>query len=63
MHGQGQGAGRWPEEGEADVQDGTRFELDQRFDLVLNPSSVLSVAVTGDAADGSPAGSVHEPDA
>ena len=52
---------RWPEEGAADVQDGKRFELDQRFDLVLNPSSVLSVAVTGEDGDGSPAGLVREP--
>jgi hypothetical protein len=29
---------RWPEEAATDVQDGKRFELDQRFDLVLNPS-------------------------
>jgi hypothetical protein len=34
----------------------------QRFDLVLNPSSARSVAVTGEAADGSPAGTVREPD-
>ena len=33
----------------------------QRFDLVLNPSSARSVAVTGEAADGSPAGTVREP--
>jgi hypothetical protein len=36
----------------ADVQDGKRFELDQRFDLVVNPSSVLSVSVTGSDASG-----------
>ena len=35
----GDQAVRWPE-GSPDVQDGKRFELDQRFDLVLNPSSV-----------------------
>jgi hypothetical protein len=57
----GDQAVRWPEEGAADVQDGKRFELDQRFDLVLNPSSVLSVAVTGEDGDGSPAGLVREP--
>jgi hypothetical protein len=28
----GDQAARWPEEGAADVQDGKRFELDQRFD-------------------------------
>jgi hypothetical protein len=50
-----------PEEGAADVQDGNRFELDQRFDLVLNPSSVLSVTVTGEDAHGHPAGQVREP--
>jgi hypothetical protein len=57
----GDQAARWPEEGTADVQDGKRFELDQRFDLVLNPSSVLSVAATGEDGDGSPAGMVREP--
>jgi hypothetical protein len=57
----GDQAARWPEEGAADVQDGKRFELDQRLDLVLNPSSVLSVAVTGEDGDGSPAGMVREP--
>jgi hypothetical protein len=57
----GDQAARWPEDGAADVQDGKRFELDQRFDLVLNPSSVLSVAVTGEDGDGSPAGMVREP--
>src|SRR5215217_2832049 len=57
----GDQAVRWPEEGATDVQDGKRFELDQRFDLVLNPSSVLSVAVTGEDGDGSPAGLVREP--
>jgi hypothetical protein len=57
----GDQAARWPEEGAADVQDGKRFELDQRFDLVLNPSSVLSVAATGEDGDGSPAGTVREP--
>jgi hypothetical protein len=45
----------------ADVQDGKRFELDQRFDLVLNPSSVLSVSATGSDASGAPAGVVREP--
>jgi hypothetical protein len=44
----GDQAARWPEEGAVDVQDGKRFELDQRFDLVLNPSSVLAVTVAGD---------------
>jgi hypothetical protein len=35
------------------VEDGKRFELDQRFDQVLNPSSVLAVEATGeDAGDG-----------
>ena len=57
----GDQAGRWPEEGTADVQDGKRFELDQRFDLVLNPSSVLSVTAGGEDGDGSPAGMVGEP--
>jgi hypothetical protein len=57
----GDQAVRWPEEGMADVQDGKRFELDQRFDLVLNPSSVLSVSVTGSDAAGAPAGVVREP--
>ena len=44
----------------ADVQDGKRFELDQRFDLVLNPSSVLSVSATGSDAAGAQAGVVRE---
>jgi hypothetical protein len=57
----GDQAARWPEEGTADVQDGKRFELDQRFDLVLNPNAVLEVAVTGEAAGGSPAGVVRAP--
>ena len=57
----GDQAARWPEEGAVDVQDGKRFELDQRFDLVLNPSSVLAVTVAGEDADGSPAGLVREP--
>jgi hypothetical protein len=57
----GDQAVRWPEEGMADVQDGKRFELDQRFDLVLNPSSVLSVSATGSDASGAPAGVVREP--
>ncbi len=56
----GDQAVRWPEEGMADVQDGKRFELDQRFDLVLNPSSVLSVSATGSDASGAPAGVVRE---
>jgi hypothetical protein len=57
----GDQAARWPEEGAVDVQDGKRFELDQRFDLVLNPSSVLAVTVAGEDAHGSPAGLVGEP--
>jgi hypothetical protein len=57
----GDQAARWPQEGAVDVQDGKRFELDQRFDLVLNPSSVLAVTVAGEDADGSPAGRVGEP--
>jgi hypothetical protein len=56
----GDQAVRWPEEGMADVQDGKRFELDQRFDLVLSPSSVLSVSATGSDASGAPAGVVRE---
>ena len=56
----GDQAVRWPEEGMADVQDGKRFELDQRFDLVLNPSSVLSVSAAGSDASGAPAGVVRE---
>jgi len=54
-------AARWPEEGAVDVQDGKRFELDQRFDLVLNPSSVLAVTVAGEDAGGAPAGLMREP--
>jgi hypothetical protein len=57
----GDQAARWPEEGAADVQDGKRFELDQRFDPVLNPSSVLAVTVAGEDAEGAPAGLVREP--
>jgi hypothetical protein len=57
----GDQAARWPEEGATDVQDGKRFELDRRFDLVLNPSSVLALAITGEAADASPAGEVRAP--
>jgi hypothetical protein len=57
----GDQAVRWPEEGAADVQDGKRFELDHRFDLVLNPSSVLTVSVAGEDAAGAPAGMVREP--
>ena len=57
----GDQAARWPEEGAADVQDGKRFDLDQRFDLVLNPSSPLALAIDGEAADGSPAGEVRAP--
>jgi hypothetical protein len=57
----GDQAARWPEEGAVDVKDGKRFELDQRFDLVLNPSSVLTVTVAGEDADASPAGLVREP--
>jgi hypothetical protein len=52
---------RWPEEGAADVEDGKRFELDQRFHLVLNPSSVLTVEAAGSDAGGVPAGLVREP--
>ena len=57
----GDQAVRWPEERAADVQDGKRFELDQRFDLVLNPSSALTVSVAGEDAGGDPAGMVCEP--
>jgi hypothetical protein len=57
----GDQAARWPEEGAVDVLDGKRFQLDQRFDLVLNPSSVLTVTVAGEDVDGSPAGLVREP--
>jgi hypothetical protein len=57
----GDQSARWPEEGAADVQDGKRFELDQRFDLVLNPSSVLTVEAVGSDAGGAPAGLVREP--
>jgi hypothetical protein len=57
----GDQAVRWPEEGATDVADGKRFELDRRFDLVLNPSSVLTVTVTGEDAAGTPAGLVGEP--
>jgi hypothetical protein len=57
----GDQAAHWPEEAAVDVEDGKRFDLDRRFDLVLNPSSVLLVAVTGTAADGTPAGVVREP--
>jgi hypothetical protein len=57
----GDQAVRWPEEGTVDVEDGKRFELDRRFDLVLNPSSVLLVAATGEDAAGGPAGVVREP--
>jgi hypothetical protein len=52
--------GRWPEEGAVDVEDGKVFELDRRFDLVLNPSSVLLVSVAGEGADGAAAGVVRE---
>ena len=37
------------------------FDLDRRFDLVLNPTSVLWVTVTGEGADGAPSGVVREP--
>jgi hypothetical protein len=57
----GDQSARWPEEGAADVQDGKRFELDQRFDLVVNPSAVLTVEATGVDAGGAPAGLVREP--
>jgi hypothetical protein len=57
----GDQAARWPDEGAVDVEDGKRFELDRRFDLVLNPSSVLLVAVRGEDAAGGPAGVVREP--
>jgi hypothetical protein len=57
----GDQAAHWPEEGTVDVEDGKRFELDRRFVLVLNPGSVLLVAVTGEDAGGSPAGVVREP--
>jgi hypothetical protein len=52
---------RWPEDGAVDVEDGKVFELDRRFDLVLNPASVLWVAVTGEGAAGMPTGVVREP--
>ena len=53
---------RWPEDGAAvDVEDGKVFELDRRFDLVLNPASVLWVAVTGEGPAGVPSGVVREP--
>jgi hypothetical protein len=51
---------RWPEEGAVDVEDGKVFHLDQRFDLVLNEGSVLSVAANGQDAAGVPAGVVRE---
>ena len=56
----GDQAVRWPEEGSVDVEDGKRFELDRRFDLVLNPSAVLVVAATGEDAEGATAGVVRE---
>ena len=56
----GDQAARWPEQGEVDVEDGKAFHLDQRFDLVLNPSSVLSVAASAQDAAGGPAGVVRE---
>jgi hypothetical protein len=52
---------RWPDDGAVDVEDGKVFELDRRFDLVVNPASVLWVAVTGDGAAGTPCGVVREP--
>jgi hypothetical protein len=56
----GDQAVRWPEEGAVDVEDGKRFELDRRFDLVLNPSAVLVVAAAGEDAEGATAGVVRE---
>jgi len=53
-------AGGWPDDGAVDVEDGKAFELDRRFDLVLNPDSVLAVAVAGEGAGGRPAGVMRE---
>jgi hypothetical protein len=52
---------RWPEVGLAEVEDGKTFEIASRFDLVLNPSAVLEVAVTASGEEGRPGGVVREP--
>jgi hypothetical protein len=52
---------RWPDVGLAEVEDGRTFDVARRFDLVLNPSAVLEVAVTGGGADERPGGVVREP--
>jgi hypothetical protein len=56
----GDQSARWPDEGAVDVEDGKRFELDRRFDLVLNPSSVLAVAAVGEDAQQAENGVVRE---
>jgi hypothetical protein len=56
----GDQAASWPEDGPADVGDGKVFDLDRRFDLLLNPSSVLTVAAAGAPDDDRPGGVVCE---
>jgi len=51
---------RWPQAGSARVEDGKTLDVDARFDVVLEGTSVLAVSVTGAGDGGEPGGVVKE---
>jgi len=51
---------RWPQVGSVEVEDGKTFDLDVRFELMLEEASVLAVAVAGTGDGGESGGTVKE---
>ncbi len=51
---------QWPEVGAMEVEDGKTFDVDERFELVLEPNEPLTVTVAGAGASGESAGVVCE---
>ncbi len=53
-------ATRWPPVGSARVEDGKTLDVDARFDVALEATTVLAVTVTGTGDGGEPGGVVKE---
>jgi len=51
---------QWPEVGAIEVEDGKSFDVDERFELVLEPNEPLTVTVAGAGAGGEAGGVVCE---
>ena len=56
----GDRSGQWPEVGAIEVEDGKTFDVDERFELVLEPNEPLTVTVAGAGTGGESGGVVCE---